>query len=147
MVAAASAAALLFIMSALTWFKVQTGPGGRDAWQTFTLIDLVLFLVVLTTIGLAVACMAGIDLRSLPVRPGRIVAAAGAIAFLSLLFRFFVIPEIEIQFPGATGRIETDAGDIDRGIGLYLGLVASAGIAVGGYAAVDQRARRSSRRR
>jgi len=147
MVAAGSAAVLLFTMSSFTWFTVAKGVGGRDAWQAFTLIDLLLFVVLLAAIALAVARMANIDLRPLPVRPGLIVAVAGAIAFLLLLLRLFVVPEIEVQFPGAIRSIEADADEVKPGIGLYLGLVASARIALGGYAAMNEPPSRPVRRR
>jgi len=146
MVAAAGGAVLLLVMSAFTWFTVAKGVGGRDAWQAFTLIDLLLFLVVLVAIAFALARMAGVDLRPLPVRPGLIVAVAGAVAFLLLLFRLFVVPEIEVQFPGAIRSIKAEASEVEPGIGLYLGLVASAGIAAGGFSARNEPPSRPRRR-
>ncbi|MGH2743263.1 MAG: hypothetical protein ACREX8_08935 [Gammaproteobacteria bacterium] len=150
MVAAASGIALLMFMSAFKWFTVAndpTGLGDRNAWETFTLIDLVLFLVALAAVGLAVARAARVDLRGLPAPPGLLVAAGGALACALILLRLLVTPDLEIEYPGVTGSVEAVGGVVDRGIGIFLGLAAAAGIAFGGYTATKERASGKARRR
>lgn len=135
MVAAASGAAL-FVFMFFDWygFKVDTGFGvvatasGVDAWQSLSLIDLVLFLVCLVAVG-AAALRAADAMPELPWPPGRIVAGAGALAVALVLFRIFVSP--------------VDAGeatDVSRKFGIFLSLIAAGGIAAGGYLAMQERA-------
>jgi hypothetical protein len=149
MVAAGSALALLVFMST-NWYKVAndpTGIGDRNAWEAFAAIDLALFLVVLVAIGVAVARGTGADLRSLPARPGLIVAGAGLVACGLIVFRLLVTPDLQIQYPGVSGSVEEVGGVVDRGAGIYLALVASVGIVLGGYAATREHASGRPRRR
>ncbi len=150
MVAAGSGVALLMFMSAFKWFTVAndpTGLGDRNAWETFTVIDLVLFLVALAAVGMAVARGTGVDLRSLPAPPGLLVAGAGVLACALILFRLLVTPDVQIEYPGVTGGVEAVGGVIHRAAGIFLGLVASAGIAFGGYTARKERESGRVRRR
>jgi hypothetical protein len=149
MVAAGSGIALFLIMFAFKWFTVAndpTGLGDSNAWQAFTVIDLVLFLVALLPVGLALARGAGVDLRSLPGRPDLLVASAGALACALILFRLLDVPDLKVEYQGVTESGE-EIGGVDRGVGIYLGLIASAGIAVGGYTAMRERAAGRVRRR
>jgi hypothetical protein len=142
MVAAGSGFALLIFMSAVNWFNVvndPTGAGKRNAWETFTTIDLILFLVALVAIGMAVARGTGADLRSLPVPPGLILAGAGLLACALITYRLLVTPDLQIQYPGVTGSVEEVGGVVHRSIGIFLGLIASAGIAFGGFTAMGER--------
>ncbi len=143
MVAGASGLALFIFMFIVSWFTVEDDPsdiGNRNAWEAFTLIDILLCLVVLTAVGLAVARMAGTDLGSLPAPPGLIVAGAGGLAVLLILFRVLITPDLEIEVIGQIVSVEDAGGEVNRGFGLFLGLVAAAGIAFGGYTAMNERA-------
>jgi hypothetical protein len=150
MVAAGSGIALLLFMSGVNWFSVAndpTGVGDRNAWEAFSAIDLVLFLVALTAIAIPIAKGARANLRSLPVSPDWIVAGAGILACVLIVFRLLVTPDLEIQYPGVSGSVEEVGGVVDRSIGIFLGLVASAGIVFGGYTAMRERASRAAHRR
>jgi hypothetical protein len=91
-----------------------------NAWQSFDLIDLVLFLAVLVSIGMAVLTASGAS-ASLPVAGSAITAGIGAFAFLLVLYRILDPP-----------------AEADREIGVFLGLLATAGIAVGGYLGMQE---------
>ena len=130
-VAAASGAVLLLLMFVLDWFSVEdTGDlGGLNAWQSFGLIDLVLLLAALA--GIALAIVAGTrSTVNLPVALSAITAGLGILSVALIIFRIIVTPEFSA---GGFGDIETD-----RSIGVFLGLLAAAGIAYGGWTAMQE---------
>lgn len=135
MVAGASALAL-FVFMLLPWYGAEASFGGvsananTNAWGAFSLIDIILFLVILVTIGLVVARATG-NMPDLPQPPGLIVAGAGALALLLILFRLIVVPD---------GGVDVDGVDFSRKIGIFLGLLAAAGITFGGWTAMNERA-------
>jgi hypothetical protein len=134
--------ALLFIIMFFSWFGVDVSdvaPGipesvanqaiensGVDttanAWQSFDFIDLILMLTVIVAVGFAVIDMSGAAV-SLPVAGGAVTAGIGAFAFLLVLYRL-------IDPPGGDG--------VGREIGVWLGLFATAGVAYGGYEAMQE---------
>ncbi len=111
---------LLFVFMFVAWYDI--GFIGLNAWQAFSLVDLLLFLVVAAAVALPLLRAAGAMPALPPATPGRIVAVAGALAFVVVLGRLLVPPF-------AT----------DREIGVFLGLLATAGIAFGGYTAARER--------
>ncbi len=135
MIAGVSAIAL-FVFMLLPWYGVSASFGGvgisdsASAWEAFSFIDILLFLVVAVAIGLVVARAAG-AVPELPQPPGLIIAAAGAFAVLLILFRLIVIPD---------GNVDVDGVDFSRKIGIFLGLIAAAGITFGGWTAMNERA-------
>jgi hypothetical protein len=101
-----------------------------NAWQAFSLIDILLLITILGVVGLAIARATGAAL-DLPIAPSAIIAGLGGIAFLLILFRLIFTPD-------ATGGADLPAGvevdvDVSRKIGVFLGLLASAGMAIGGW--------------
>ena len=130
MIAAGSGLALIIFLF-LPWFGVSVQLGGRSfsesgsAWETLSVFDILLFLVGLTAIGVAVAKAAGV----LPTPVGIIVLAAGVIALLFVLFRM-------IDSPAPSNL--PDEVDVSLKIGIFLGLIASAGIAFGGYTLMNE---------
>jgi hypothetical protein len=135
--------ALLFIFMFFSWFGVDVEsaiPAGipedianqaveesgvdttANAWQAFDVIDLVLLLAVIASVGFAIIDMSGASV-SLPVAGSAVTAGIGAIAFLLVLYRL-------IDPPGGDG--------IGREIGVWLGLLATAGIAYGGYEGMQE---------
>ena len=137
-VAGASGLALLIFMF-FPWYGVDIGIGSDSfsAWTAFDFIDLLLFLISALAIAMAVARAAGAMPVDLPAPPGTIVAGAGALAALLIIYRMLELPGPDIQ-----------GVEIDRKIGVYLGLLASAGIAFGGFtAAQDRSLGRAPRRR
>jgi hypothetical protein len=133
---------LLFIFMFFSWFGVDVAgsiPEGisedianqaieqsgidttANAWQSFDWIDLILLLAVIASVGFAVIDMSGASV-SLPVAGSAVTAGIGAIAFLLVLYRL-------INPPGdGTGRE----------IGVWLGLIATAGITYGGYEGMQE---------
>jgi hypothetical protein len=116
----------------------QFGGGGEtsaNAWEAFSFIDILLLITILGVVALAIARAtgAGIDL---PVAPSAVIAGLGGIAFLLILFRLIVTPD-------AAGGAELPEGvdvdvDVSRKIGVFLGLLASAGMAIGGWLAMQE---------
>jgi hypothetical protein len=138
MVAAGSGLALLIFMF-VPWYRNDRGfdVQSLSAWKAFAVIDLVLFLAAALAIGLGAARAARAMPRDLPASPATIVAGAGALAALLVLYRIVELPD-----PGVEGV------EIGRKIGVYLGLIASIGIALGGLTAMSEGTpARSSRRR
>ena len=138
MVAAASGLALLLFMF-VPWYRNDRGfdVQSLSAWKAYALIDLVLFIAAALAIAMGVARAARAIPPNLPMSPAMIVAAAGALAALLVLYRILEPPD-----PGMDGV------EIGRKIGVYLGLIASVGVALGGLTAMSEASRgRSSRRR
>ena len=135
MIAGVSAIAL-FVFMLLPWYGVSASFGGvgvsesASAWEAFSLIDVLLFLVLAAAIGLVIARAAN-AVPDLPQPPGLIIAAAGAFAVLLILFRLIIIPD---------GNVDVDGVDFSRKIGIFLGLIAAAGITFGGWTAMNERA-------
>lgn len=129
MIAAVSAILLFLFMFIFDWFGVKDVPGGASAWQWFSFIDVVLFLVIVVAIVAALLQASG-SAPNLPAPAGQIVLASGVIAVVLILLR--------IIFPG-DGPFPIDV-DATRKIGAVLGLLAAAGIAFGGYTAMNERA-------
>ena len=123
---------LLFVFMFLDWFSVDVNGGlfqvsfGGSAWDAFSFIDIFLFITVLAAVGVAVARLADAD-----VEPGismnSVVAILGGIAVLLILFRIVSPPDA-----GLTGV------DVSPAVGIFLGLIAAAGIAFGGYRAMQE---------
>jgi hypothetical protein len=128
------AGAALFIIMFLKWFGLPEVAGveiegfaeaaGADtsisAWQAFDFIDIVLFLAVIAGVGLMVLAAAQSNVN-LPVAASAITAGLGILASLLVLYRIIDPP-----------------GELDRSYGVFLGLIASAGIAIGGWMAMQE---------
>ena len=133
---AAAGGLLLFLFMFVDWYGVEVdiagfeASDGFNAWQAFSFIDLLLFLAAMVAIGITVARAAG-ALPALPIPAGQIVAIAGAIAVLLVLFRLIVTP--------GGGDIAGDEFDVTRKIGVFLGLIAAGAIAFGGYTSMNER--------
>lgn len=134
MIAAISAVALFLIMFIFTWFSLDV-PGvslsgidtGANAWQAFGFIDIVLFVTIVVAIGGAIIT-ANATAIDTPVAISSITTGLGILSVLLILFRILSPPD------GGAG----DLVDVSRGIGVYLGLIAAAGIAYGGWAAMKE---------
>jgi hypothetical protein len=131
-IAAASGIALLIVMF-LPWYGVDVNVGplsaseSANAWEALSFIDILLFLIALVAIGVPVAKSMG----SLPedVPGALLVLAAGGLGVLLVLFRLIDLPTPDLSAPGV---------DFGRKIGIFLGLVATAGIAYGGWRANEE---------
>jgi hypothetical protein len=122
-----SGLALILIMLLFAWFSVPEA-GGLDAFKSFH--DWVLLILIFTAFaGMAVGLM-GSEPLGLPVALSAITTALGAVAVV-VLFVYLISPP---GFPlGDLGEVE-----LDRGIGIWLGLISVAGIFVGGFLSMQE---------
>jgi hypothetical protein len=126
---AAIAAIALFIISFLPWFGVSgavtvggTTIGGSKnftLWEAENPLDIYLFIVILVALVPAVLALMG-DGADAPMAAMATALLAG-VGTIHILYQVFDTP-----------------GDADRKIGLFLGLIACAGIAVGGYLTMQE---------
>jgi hypothetical protein len=130
LIAGGSGLALLVVMF-LPWYGVDVQVAGfsssesGNAWEVFSTIDILLFLVSLVAVGAAVGKLADVLLSDLPV--AAIVTGAGVLAVLLILYRIIDLPGPDIP------QIVENNVDFGRKIGLFLGLIAAGGVAYGGY--------------
>ncbi|HYU60110.1 MAG TPA: hypothetical protein VEK39_05070 [Solirubrobacterales bacterium] len=129
----------LFIIMFFSWFgapeaNIVTPAGGiqidlgevpgadttANAWQSFDFIDIVLLVTVIVAVGLAVMSAMGSSVN-LPVAASALTAGLGILATLLVLYRIIDPPS-----------------DADREFGVFLGLIACAGIAVGGWLSMQE---------
>jgi hypothetical protein len=128
MVAAISAAAL-FIISFLPWFGLSgsvtvggTTIGGSEnlsLWKAENPLDIYLLIVIIVALVPALLTLAGGG-GDAPLAPFATFLLAG-VGTLLILYQVFDTP-----------------GELDRKVGLFLGLIACAGIAVGGYLSMQE---------
>ena len=129
LVAAVSAVAL-FIISFLPWFGISGGVvvqgvgavGGSEnfsLWEAENPLDIYLLIVILVALVPALLALAGGG-GDAPLAPFATALLAG-VGTLLILYQVFDTP-----------------GDLDRKVGLFLGLIACAGIAVGGYLSMQE---------
>ncbi len=114
---AAGAAVVLFIVMFFDWF----GAGGfaASAWKSFAYISSILAITMFTTLLVVGFRAAG---RSLGDLPGSVlITVLGGLSTLLILY-----------------RVLDPIADADRKFGLFLGLIAAVGIAVGGYLTMQE---------
>jgi hypothetical protein len=138
---AAVSAILLFVFMFFDWFGVEvsgvpgfTGDiagGGGSAWDALDVIPIFLMLAIVAAIGVAVIRLTDADLEP-PVSLNAIVAALGALAVLLILYRIIDPPG------GGSSGFEGVEVDTTLKLGIFLGLLAAAGIAYGGYSAMRE---------
>jgi hypothetical protein len=137
-VAAIAGIALIVIMF-LPWFGIGGVAGealeqaqdlgfapdvstSANAWESFDVIDLVLLLTVIAAIGIAVAAMMA-QTVALPIAASAITAGLGILSTVLVAYRLLDPPL-----------------DASRKFGAFLGLIAAAGVAYGGWLAMQEEA-------
>lgn len=135
---AAVSAILLFIFMFFDWYSVTIsgiaqsvnveGSGG-NAWDTLDFIPIILLITVIATVANA-AIEASESEIQMPIHGGTVVTVLGAISFLLILFRIIDTPTFA-SFGGvsASGSVQ---------FGIFLALLAAAGIGYGGYRAMQE---------
>ena len=131
-----ASAVLLFIFMFFEWFSIDvsggeglfTISGGANAWESFSLIDIILLVTVIAAVAVAVVRLSD-ALFEPPVSLNAIVAVLGGVSVLLILYRIIDPPNFGADVPGV---------DIGPSIGVFLGLIAAAGIAYGGYRAMQE---------
>jgi hypothetical protein len=123
------AALALLITLWLPWYSASAFGDSEsvNAWESFDLIDVILFLVAILTIALVAMRAAG-STPELPAPPGALIAGGGAIATILVLYRILDIP----------GEADIAGIDIGREVGVFFALIASAAVAFGGYTAMNE---------
>jgi hypothetical protein len=126
---AAIAAIALFIISFLPWFDISgavtvggTTIGGSqnfNLWEAENPLDIYLLIVILVALVPAALSLLG-DGGDAPMASMATALLAG-VGTLLILYQIFDTP-----------------GDLGRKIGLFLGLIACAAIAVGGYLSMQE---------
>lgn len=131
---AAGAAVLLFITMFFAWFGFDTGLGELgdefgvsagpasvtfNAWESFDLIDIVLFLTAV--VAVATAALRASSRQEVDFPLSTVVTAMGAISTLLIVYRIIDPP-----------------GSADRKWGVFLGLIFAAALAYGGYRAMQE---------
>jgi hypothetical protein len=160
-VIAAISGVLLFLFMFLDWYGAKAKvsfnvPGGGNfpgvnaqspestgnAWNAISGFWLFLLVVaIIVVVGIAVIRMLGaVDLSKLPWPPGMLLLVAGAVAFIVVLIKVIFTPDLQIPGNVHVAGVHVDI-DVTRKIGLFLALLASAGMAAGGYLALGERAR------
>jgi hypothetical protein len=116
----------LFVIMFFGWFGASAEVPGFEvgvtfsAWESFDFIDLILLLTVVVAVGLAAATAAS-QTVALPVAASAITAGLGILSTLLVLYRIIDPPH-----------------ELGREFGVFLGLIASAGIALGGWLSMQE---------
>lgn len=132
---AAAAGAILLIATFLPWYGWRGFEGSFTAWQSFSLVDVMLAFADVVAFGSVALVTTG---RTVAIRisPVAIIATAGVLAALLILYRlvdppaFQGEPGVEAAFPGGAPA--------ELRYGALVGLLAAVGIAVGGLVAARE---------
>jgi uncharacterized membrane protein YhaH (DUF805 family) len=125
-------AILLFIFTFFDWFKVSASNEfvsvsvGGSAWDALDLIPIILLVAIVAAIGVAVVRLTNADFEP-SISMNSVVAILGIISVLLILYRIINPPDSD--FSGIS---------VDPAVGIFLGLIAAAGIAFGGYKAMQE---------
>jgi len=132
---AGAAGIALLVFMFFDWFGIKASVGfggisgiteGGNAFQTLAFpIDFLILLGALAGIGLAFLAASQRSIN-LPVAASAITAALGILATALVLIKI-------IDPPGDGGELASVSIDITRQLGVWLGLIASAGVAAGGW--------------
>ena len=123
---------LILAMFIFDWFAVSGVPdvGGLDAWEGYSVTDIVLFVTALAAIGLPV--MAASDAGTgLPVALSAIVTGLGIASVVLVIISILSPPAYSVPF---TGR----SVDTTTNVGVFLGLIAAVAVTVGGWLAMQE---------
>ena len=125
-------AILLFVFMFLDWFTVSASNGflsvsvGGSAWDALDVIPIILMIAIVAAVGVAVVRLTDADFEP-TISMNAVVAILGIISVLLILYR--------IVDPPDSGVSEIS---VDPAVGIFLGLIAAAGIAYGGYRAMQE---------
>jgi hypothetical protein len=125
-------AILLFIFMFFDWFKVSASNElvsvsvGGSAWDALDVIPIILLIAIVAAVGVAVLRLTDSDFEP-SISMNSVVAILGIISVLLILYRIINPPDAD--FSGIS---------VDPAVGIFLGLIAAAGIAFGGYKAMQE---------
>lgn len=127
-------AVLLFLFTFLDWYGVSVFVYGRsiswqgNAWDILEVTPILLVVGIAATFGLIALKASGAD-RELAIDGAQMIAVLGAISFLLILYRIIERP----TFGSPPYSVEASAQ-----VGIFLALIAAAGIAFGGWRAMQE---------
>jgi hypothetical protein len=110
----------LLVSSFLPWYSA--GGDNATAWQSFGAIDLVMTAAAIAGLSVAIVVLIGLSV-SYPVAGSAVTTLFGGLALILIAYRL-------INPPGGA--------DVGREIGAWLGLVAAAGVTLGGYLGMQE---------
>ena len=121
---------LLLVAMLLPWYGRETDIAGAvvaeswTAWQSLSLIAILLFAIGIAAIAVPVGRALGLSPERF--RDDRVITLLGLLGFLLVVFRLVDIPlaGIDVQ--------RGDSVDSSRDAGIFLALLATAGIALSG---------------
>jgi uncharacterized membrane protein YhaH (DUF805 family) len=124
-------AVLLFIFMFFDWFSVSVSGGlfsasSGNAWDWLDVIPIILLIAIVAAVGVAVVRLTDAVFEP-AISMNAVVAVLGAISFLLILYRIISPPD--------SGFSEID---VSPAFGIFLSLIAAAGIAYGGYRAMQE---------
>jgi hypothetical protein len=132
-------AVLLFVFMFFTWFGVEVSgsggfsgsvPGaGGNAWEALDFIPIVLVITIVVALVNVFLRLSDSDYEP-PISINVALAVLGGLSTLLVLYRIVDPPSF-----GSFGGVSVDA---TRDIGIFLGLIAAAGIAYGAYRAMQE---------
>lgn len=132
-------AILLFIFMFFDWFSVEVSGGsgafsvsaseGGSAWDALEYIPIVLVITIVAALAVVALRMTDATYEP-PVPAGTVVTGLGIVSALLILYRIIVTPDVG-SFPGVSV-------DVSPSFGIFLGLIAAAGIAYGGYRSMQE---------
>jgi hypothetical protein len=131
-IAGVSGIALLLIMFIFDWFDY--GGVGANAWDTMEWIRWLLLLTALAGIALAVMSLTQSEVN-LPVATSAIATGLGVLAVLFVIIRIISPPDFGL---GEVAEAFGTEADVGRAIGVFLGLIASIGVAAGGWMTMQE---------
>lgn len=125
---------LLTVMLALAWFRSPAsgldGGGSANAFESFDIVDIALVLAASVAIALPLlgaGLLSSIDPRA----HGRLLVVVGLLAAAVVALRILAPAEITVETVSFEGITDSKVEAV-RGVGLYVGFAASAGIAAAG---------------
>jgi hypothetical protein len=128
----AGGAGILLILSLfLEWYNVSAKTAFVDAsqgvsgWEALGFIDILLFLIGAIAVAIAITKALNVLPKQLPASPGLILLGLGGLALLLVLFRLLSIPD--------NGAGSIPGVDVGRSFGVFVALLAAAGVTVGGW--------------
>lgn len=129
---AGGSAVLLFIFMFFDWFSASASNGfvtisvGGSAWDALDVIPIILLIAIVAAVGVVVIRLTDAVFEP-SISVNAVVAVLGAISVLLILYRIISPPDSGVQ-----------GIDVSPEVGIFLGLIAAAGIAYGGYRAMQE---------
>jgi hypothetical protein len=128
----------LFIFMFFEWFSVDvstgsgslsvSASGSGSAWDALEYIPIVLVITIIAALAVVALRLTEADYEP-PVSANAVVSGLGIVSTLLILYRIIITPDAG-SYPGISV-------DVSPAFGIFLGLIAAAGIAYGSYRAMQ----------